>query len=156
MKDEEVIQAARGNMGPLCKSCPVCNGKACGNTMPGPGAKGSGLGAIRNYEAWQKLYVNMDTLTENVEADTTCTLFGKTFRLPVFAGPVGHVDLHYGDKYDDVSYNDILIPACKEAGIAAFTGDGMKPLTMEAATQAIAEMMALGFLPLNHGAKKLS
>lgn len=52
MKDEEVIQAARGNMGPLCKSCPVCNGKACGNTMPGPGAKGSGLGAIRNYEAW--------------------------------------------------------------------------------------------------------
>lgn len=69
MKDEEVIQAARGNMGPLCKSCPVCNGKACGNTMPGPGAKGSGLGAIRNYEAWQKLYVNMDTLTENVEAE---------------------------------------------------------------------------------------
>lgn len=144
MKDEAVIQAARGNMGPLCKSCPVCNGKACGNTMPGPGAKGSGLGAIRNYEAWQKLYVNMDTLTENVEADTTCTLFGKTFRLPVFAGPVGHVDLHYGDKYDDVSYNDILIPACKEAGIAAFTGDGMKPLTMEAATQAIAENDGIG------------
>ena len=54
------------------------------------------------------------------------------------------MDLHYGDKYDDVSYNDILIPACKEAGIAAFTGDGMKPLTMEAATQAIAENDGIG------------
>ena len=36
MKDEEVIQAARGNMGPLCKSCPVLElfaimkpGKSC-------------------------------------------------------------------------------------------------------------------------------
>lgn len=144
MNDLDVIQAARGNMGPLCKSCVVCNGLACKNKMPGPGAKGDGMGAIRNYQAWQNIHVNMDTLVENVEADTTLHLFGKTFTIPVFAGPVGHVELHYGDMYEDVAYNDILIPACKEAGIAAFTGDGMKEITVEAATEAIKKNEGIG------------
>ncbi len=144
MNDFDVIKAARGNMGPLCKSCLICNGKACGNTMPGPGAKGSGQGAIRNYEAWQNFYVNMDTLCENIEADTSFHCFGKTFKLPVFAGPVGHVDLHYGDKYNDVAYNEILVSACRQAGIAAFTGDGMQALTMQAATDSIRKEDGIG------------
>ena len=39
--------------------------------------------------------------------------------------------LHYGDKYNDLAYNDILVAACAEAGIAAFTGDGTDPAVME-------------------------
>ena len=35
--------------------------------------------------------------------------------------------LHYGDKYDDLTYNDILVSSCAQAGIAAFTGDGTNP-----------------------------
>ncbi len=50
---------------PYCKSCPVCNGKACSNKIPGPGAKGTGTVAIKNYDAWQKIEVKMDTLAEN-------------------------------------------------------------------------------------------
>ena len=38
-----------------CKACPVCNGKACGNQVPGPGAKAPGSGFIRNFDAWQKI-----------------------------------------------------------------------------------------------------
>ncbi len=144
MNFQEVLKEARTQMGPNCKSCPVCNGRACGNTMPGPGAKGTGTGAIRNYEGWQKYFVNMDTLTENVEADTTWNIFGQTFEYPIFAGPVGHVNLHYGDKYDDVAYNEILIKACKDAGIAAFTGDGMQELTMQTATKTILENGGIG------------
>ena len=34
----EVLAAARTCSGPYCKACPVCNGKACGNAVPGPGA----------------------------------------------------------------------------------------------------------------------
>lgn len=82
-------------MGKVCKSCPVCNGKACGNKVPGPGAKGTGTVAIRNYDAWQNIYVNMDTLTSNAPVDTTLELFGKTFKYPIFAGPVGAIQLHY-------------------------------------------------------------
>ena len=36
----EVLQAAKGQMG-FCHACPVCNGRACGGTIPGPGAKGA-------------------------------------------------------------------------------------------------------------------
>ena len=137
MTYQEVLENARTCMGPYCKACPVCNGMGCRNTMPGPGAKGIGTGFIRNYQKWQELCVNMDTICENKEADTSCELFGRRFRLPVFAAPVGAMQLHYGDKYDDLQYNDILVSACAKAGIAAFTGDGTNPAVMEGAVQAI-------------------
>ena len=133
----QVLEAARSCSGPYCKACPVCNGKACGNRMPGPGAKGTGTVAIRNYEAWQNICLNMDTICEDGPVDTGYDFFGQHYALPVFAGPVGAVKLHYGDKYDDGQYNDILVPACAEAGIAAFTGDGTNPAVFAAAAQAI-------------------
>ena len=73
----------------------------------------------------------------NGPADTRFTLFGQTYDLPVFAGPVGAVKLHYGDKFTDLEYNDILVPACVQAGIAAFTGDGTDPAVFAAAAKAI-------------------
>ncbi len=105
--------------------------------MPGPGAKGSGTVAIRNYDAWQKVRLNMDTICANGAVDTHFTLFGQTYDLPVFAGPVGAVGLHYGDKFTDQEYNDILIPACAEVGIAAFTGDGTDPAVFDSAARVI-------------------
>ena len=88
MDFKQVCDDARGNIGPFCKACYVCNGVACKNTIPGPGAKGMGDVAIRNWQKWQEVRVNMDTLCENAEVDTSVTLFGKKFSLPVFAGPV--------------------------------------------------------------------
>ena len=70
MTYQEVLEQARGAMGPYCKACPVCNGLACRNTVPGPGAKGIGTGFIRNYQKWQELCVNMDTICENKPVDT--------------------------------------------------------------------------------------
>ena len=137
MTYEEVLNHAKTCMGEHCKACPVCNGKACGNKMPGPGAKGSGTVAIRNYDKWQELCVNMDTICENKPVDTTLNIFGESFKYPIFAAPIGAMKLHYGDKYDDLEYNDILVSACADAGIAAFTGDGTNPAVMVAATKAI-------------------
>lgn len=137
MTYQEVLENARTCSGPFCKACPVCNGRACGSIMPGPGAKGVGDVAIRNYEAWQKIRINMNTIAENKEPDTTFRFFGKDLRIPVMAGPVGAVKLHYGDKYNDVQYNDILVPAAANAGIIAFTGDGTDPNVVKAATAAI-------------------
>ena len=117
MTYQEILANARTCMGPYCKSCPVCNGAACKNAMPGPGAKGSGTGAMRNYQKWQEICVNMDTICENKPVDTTAKLFGREFVLPVFAGPVGALQLHYGDKYNDLEYNDILVSGCAAAGI---------------------------------------
>lgn len=144
MTVEEAKNRAKDQIGPYCRACPVCNGRACRNQIPGPGAKGVGDTAIRNYDKWQEIRLNLDTICPNVPADTTVELFGKTFRYPIFAGPVGAVKLHYGEKYTDDQYNDILVSACADTGIAAFTGDGMDPRVMQAAVRAIASVDGLG------------
>lgn len=144
MTYKEVLDNARTCMGPYCKSCPVCNGQACKNTIPGPGAKGIGTGFIRNYQKWQELCVNMDTICENLPVDTSIEIFGRKFDLPVFAAPVGAMQMHYGDKYDDLTYNDILVSGCAAAGIAAFTGDGMNAAVMEGAVKAISNAKGCG------------
>ena len=65
MTYQEVLEQARTCMG-KCHACPVCNGLACKNTVPGPGAKGLGTGAIRNYQKWQELCVNMTPSAKTV------------------------------------------------------------------------------------------
>ena len=143
MTYQEILDHSRNQIGPYCKSCKICNGLTCKSTIPGPGAKGLGTGFIRNYQKWQELCVNMDTICENGPADTTFDFFGHRLALPVMAGPVGAMQLHYGDRYNDMEYNDLLVAACAKAGILAFTGDGTNPAVMEGAVKAIAA---------NHGA----
>ena len=144
MDYQKVIEQARTCIGPYCKACAVCNGRACKNTMPGPGAKGIGDVAIRNFQKWQEIRINMDTICEKKPADTTVTLFGKEFSYPFFAGPVGAVKLHYGEKYTDQEYNEILLAGCMEGGIAAFTGDGSDARVMQEATAAVQKLGGLG------------
>ena len=144
MNYAECLELARGKMGNYCKACPECNGRACKNQMPGPGAKGIGDTAIRNYDKWKEIRVQMDTLVEKRPIDTSLSLFGKNFQYPFFAGPVGAVNMHDGDSLNDVSYNDILVSSCAEFGIAAFTGDGMDSNVMVAATEAIKKAGGLG------------
>lgn len=137
MNYSECIINARNRIGKYCKACPECNGRACRNQIPGPGAKGIGDTAIRNYDKWKEIRVNMDTISENRPVDTSLELFGREFKYPFFAGPVGAVQMHYGDCYNDMTYNDLLVNACAKYGIAAFTGDGMDSEIMVAATKAI-------------------
>lgn len=144
MEYSEVIKNARTNIGPYCKACNVCNGVVCKNTMPGPGAKGTGELAARNYAKWQEVRINMDTICEQKPIETKFELFGKTFEYPFFAGPVGAVKLHYGEKYTDQEYNDILVSACAQNGIAAFTGDGTNYQVMIEATKAISKFDGMG------------
>ena len=144
MNYNKVLENAKNCIGDYCKACVECNGKVCRNQIPGPGAKGVGDTAIRNYDKWKEIRINMDTLTENKPIDTSIDLFGKKFKYPFFAGPVGAVNLHYGDKYNDMSYNNILVSACAKYGILAFTGDGTNPEVMKSATTAIKSVGGLG------------
>ena len=144
MTYEEILKNARGCIGPYCKACPVCNGRACSNQMPGPGAKGSGTLAVRNYETWHNIRINMDTICEKQDVSTKLELFGKTFSAPFFAGPVGSVKLHYGEKYTEDEYNQILVSGCAKEGIAAFTGDGVDEMVMKEGTAVIAANDGIG------------
>ncbi len=143
MDFNEVLENARKCMG-KCKACPICNGMACKNMIPGPGAKGVGDTAIRNYNKWQEIRVVMDTLCEKKDTDTSLELFGRKFKFPFFAGPVGAVAMHYSDKYNDVTYNADLVPGCHEAGIVAFTGDGKNAEVVKGATAAIKACDGIG------------
>ena len=144
MTYNEVLEKARTNIGPYCKACPVCNGRACGNAMPGPGSKNPGNGAARNYDAWQRVYVNMDTICDHDVPTTGLTLFGREFGLPVFTAPIGALPMHYSDAYDDFAYNDILIPSAVENGSMSFTGDGVDPEIMKRAVAAMNKVGGVG------------
>ncbi len=141
MNYNEILAAAKDCVGPYCKACPVCNGRACGNTMPGPGCKYPGNAAARNFDKWQEIFVNMDTLCPNTEPDVSFRLFGHDFSAPIFAAPLGAIDMHYGPKYKDQEYNSILIKAACDYGVMALTGDGVDPDIMKSAA---ADMEALG------------
>lgn len=141
MTYNEILEKSRGMIGPYCKACPVCNGKACSNSMPGPGSKAPGNVAARNYEKWQEIFVNMDTLCPNTPVDTSFELFGKSFSAPVFIAPLGAIKLHYGDKHTDITYNSILIPAAANYGVCALTGDGVDPEVLKNAAK---DMEAIG------------
>ena len=144
MTYNEVLEKAHNNIGPYCKACPVCNGRACGNAMPGPGSKNPGNGAARNYDAWQRVYVNMDTICDHDVPTTGLTLFGREFGLPVFTAPIGALPMHYSDAYDDFAYNDILIPSAVENGSMSFTGDGVDPEIMKRAVAAMNKVGGVG------------
>ena len=144
MTYNEVLEKARNNIGPYCKACPVCNGRACGNAMPGPGSKNPGNGAARNYDAWQRVYVNMDTICDHDVPTTNLTLFGREFGLPVFTAPIGALPMHYSDAYDDFAYNDILIPTAVANGSMSFTGDGVDPEIMKRSVAAMNKVGGVG------------
>lgn len=144
MTYNEVLEKARTNIGPYCKACPVCNGKACANAMPGPGSKQPGNGAARNYDAWQRVFVNMDTICAHDVPTTSLTLFGREFGLPVFTAPIGALPMHYSDAYDDFAYNDILIPTAAANGSMSFTGDGVDPEIMKRSVAAMNKVGGVG------------
>ena len=144
MDYNEVLAKARTNTGPYCKACPVCNGKACGNSMPGPGCKYPGNVAARNFDKWQEICVNMDTLCPNAEPDVSFELFGHKFVAPIFAAPLGSIDLHYGPKYKDQQYNSILVKVAAEYGLMAFTGDGVDPDIMLSAVEDMKKAGGIG------------
>lgn len=144
MSYADLASAARGGIGPYCKACRTCDGRACAGVMPGPGDKGVGHVARRNWEAWQALRVNMDTLHETWSASTEVEALGRSLSLPVMIGPVGDVQRHYGDRYDTVSYNRCVLEAAAAEGTLAWTGDGLDASIMTEACSLIGELSGRG------------
>lgn len=149
MTDSEIRAKAREIIGAKCACCPECNGLACGNRVPGPGSKAPGNGAHRNWKAWQDITVNLDCIAPNGTPDTSLTLFDRQFAYPLFAAPVGSLDLHYVPGQNIADYNDVLVPACAEAGSAAFYGDGLAPDVLPRALEQTRKAAGIGVPVLN-------
>lgn len=124
MEYRDVLEQARKNIGPNCKVCPVCNGIACGNTMPGPGSKAPGLGANDNYNAWRKIKLNMDTIVEQKPMDTSIELFGRTLAFPLLTAPIGSIKMQFTPESNVADFNDQCMAACETRGILHAYGNG--------------------------------
>lgn len=136
MEYSQVLENAKKRIGPKCKVCPDCNGRACGNLVPGPGSKGPGNPALTNREGWLKIKLNMDCLCPYEEINTEFEFFGKNLRLPVFTAPVGDLAIQYNEGDDIKDYNDCAIAAASDAGTASFFGDGIVEETLARALEA--------------------
>ncbi len=144
MKYSDVLIEAKKNIGPHCKVCPQCNGIACQGKIPGPGGKGTGTGFIRNYKAFKAVAINMDTLNKYHAPDTRMELFGLTFDMPIFAAPVGGVQIHYSDLHDDLTYSEAILLGSINAGSIGFTGDGVMAEVYDGTAEAILKYKGLG------------
>ncbi|MCF0120092.1 MAG: alpha-hydroxy-acid oxidizing protein [Oscillospiraceae bacterium] len=141
MNYSEVLENARKNIGPNCKACPVCNGLACGNTLPGPGSKAPGNGANDNYNAWRRIKLNMDTIVANTEIDTSTELFGKRLDFPLVSAPIGSIRLQYNPTDDVRDFNEQCMAACESRGLVHFYSSGLQD---EVHAAAIASRIAHG------------
>lgn len=91
MKTWQEVYANAKALCAKCRCCPVCNGLACRGETPGPGGKGSGSAFVRNAEMLKKVFITMDTISNNTEIDTTSEFFGHKVSLPVYAAPISGI-----------------------------------------------------------------
>ena len=123
----QVLIEAGKHIGPNCKACPVCNGLACGNTIPGPGSKAPGNGAHDNWKAWQQLRLNMDCIAPAGAVDTSLEFLGRQLELPLITGPIGSTKWQYTPESDVRDFNRDVAECAVRLGIAGSFGDGIEP-----------------------------
>jgi len=144
MQYSDILNNARDIIGKKCRVCKECNGIVCKGEIPGVGGKYTGEGFKVNYEKLKEIKINMDTIYEFKEVDTSIELFGKKFNYPVFAAPIGALNLHYSDILNDEAYSRAIIAGCKQGGTAGFTGDGVKDEFYELPLKTIKEVDGWG------------
>lgn len=121
----EILEQARKALAPRCKVCPVCNGRACAGVMPGPGGKGTGATAQRNFSYLaEHVKVEQRVLRAPFETDCTLELAGRNFATPIFAAPIGLIEGNYASHLNERTYGEAVVCGTQQAGGIAFTGGG--------------------------------
>ncbi len=136
---KEVRDNARELMKGYCKVCPVCNGKACVGEVPGMGGLGTAASFKNNVKALEEIKLNMRTIHECSEPDTSVNIMGIDLDIPVIAAPIGGVEFNMGGKISELDYVTSKLKACSAKGIIGCTGDGVPPFIHESGFAAIKE-----------------
>ncbi|MDF2841140.1 MAG: alpha-hydroxy-acid oxidizing protein [Clostridia bacterium] len=140
----DIMKDARAVIGKKCRVCKECNGIMCKGEIPGVGGKDTGEAFSNSYIKLKEIKINMDTIYEFKEVDTSIELFGKTFHYPIFAAPIGGLNLHYSEVLNDETYSKAITLGCKLGGTVGFTGDGVKDEFYELPLKAIKEVDGYG------------
>ncbi|MBK5242709.1 alpha-hydroxy-acid oxidizing protein [Clostridium sp.] len=123
MNYKDILKEAKGNLNKSCRVCPVCNGVACAGEVPGMGGKGTGDAFKINIEALSEYKLNMRTIHDAKDPDTSIELFGRKMDMPVFAAPISGTTLNMGGKFSEEEYISWVISGCLSAGIFPMVGD---------------------------------
>ncbi len=127
-----------------CRVCPVCDGRACAGEVPGMGGLGTGRAFMANVEALTDIRFNMRVFHDITDPDTTVSLLGKTFEMPVLAAPIGGVSFNMGGNVSEEDYIQAVLEGCLEKGLLGCTGDGVPPVIMDAAMDAVKALKGQG------------
>ncbi|EYE89464.1 FMN-dependent dehydrogenase [Fervidicella metallireducens AeB] len=123
MDYKEVLKNAKQNLNGSCRVCQVCNGRVCAGEVPGMGGTGSGMAFTANYEALEKVKLNMRVIHDAKDPDTSIEIFGKKLRIPVMAAPVSGTTLNMGGKFSESQYISWVIKGCLDGGVYPIVGD---------------------------------
>ncbi|MBQ3276702.1 MAG: alpha-hydroxy-acid oxidizing protein [Oscillospiraceae bacterium] len=123
MTIQEVWDRARDVMGPKCRVCPECDGRACRGEIPGVGGIGSASSFTVCREYLSRVRLLMDLVYEPGEIDTSVELFGRRFEVPFFMAPIGGMGSNYNGYLTDEEFADISVRGMAECGSLAFTPD---------------------------------
>lgn len=124
MNYQELLNRAREKMAPNCRVCKECNGVVCKGEIPGTGGKGNGNAFKICVDFLASVKIKLDTIYMDEGQDTSVSLFGKEFKYPFFAAPVGGMNLNYNGAITEAEYVEAIVNGTVKAGNAAFTGDG--------------------------------
>ena len=137
MNWQEIKKIAKEKLKPYCRVCPVCNGVACAGEVPGMGGVGTGSSFKANFEALNRIKLNLLTIHDVRNPDTEIEFFGQKLSLPVMAAPITGTTYNMGGAITEDVYTQEVIAGSIMAGTVGWTGDGADPLMYGSGIDAI-------------------
>lgn len=122
VKDMQVVTAKKKMEG-YCRVCPICNGRACAGEVPGMGGTGTGEAFTENVRALARLKLNMRTIHDALEPDTSITLFGQDLKTPIMGAPITGSGINAGGAITELEMVSGIVQGSKLAGSLGWIGD---------------------------------
>jgi isopentenyl diphosphate isomerase/L-lactate dehydrogenase-like FMN-dependent dehydrogenase len=124
MNEKEMRDRAREKMKGFCRVCPRCDGRACAGEVPGMGGQLTGSAFQNNCEALAMYHINMRTMHQIDQPDTTVSVFDRLFQTPIFVAPLTGAGYNMGGALTEGEMITGLVDGAKAAGSFSFSGDG--------------------------------
>ncbi len=134
---KEIRDKARELMKGYCRVCPVCNGKACIDEVPGMGGVGTASSFHSNIKDLAQIKLNMRVIHDANNPRTSVRILDRDLSIPVLAAPIGGVSFNMGGKVTEEDYIQAVLSGCHECGTLGCTGDGVPDFIHEAGFAAI-------------------
>lgn len=120
-------ETARTKLKGYCRVCPVCDGRACAGEVPGMGGVGTGEGFMVNVKTLSTIKLNLRTLHNVTEPDTSTEFFGVKVKSPIMAAPMTNASLNAGGAISELEMVSAIIQGTTLAGNLGWIGDPADP-----------------------------